>query len=216
MYRLRSSHSFEGDRSVPTLAPAGTGEFPLRAVRGRSGEDPGLAGALIFLPAGPGDGAIVMAGPLTAHYTRELYLRWRSRRIPADAPALGDLISSSGHVAKLFSFLRREPKEHLYSVHLDGANRIVGIELLGLGGMGYAPCEPSDVFRSALLSGARAILVVHQHPSGNPWPSVQDRVVTADLVAAGRLLRVPLVDHIILGNRNHYSFADRGELRGVP
>ncbi|MBI4241481.1 MAG: JAB domain-containing protein [Candidatus Rokubacteria bacterium] len=139
-------------------------------------------------------------------------LRWRQRRVPAGAPALGAVVSSSSDIARLFAFLKSEPREHLYAVHIDAGNRVIGLELLGMGGLTHAPCPIADLFRAALLSGAAGILLVHQHPSGRAHPSLADIQLTDQVARAGKLLGVGLLDHVIIGARGHYSFSDRGTL----
>jgi DNA repair protein RadC len=70
--------------------------------------------------------------------------------------------------------------------------------------------SPSDVFREAIREGAVSLVVVHNHPSGDPTPSAEDVLVTDRLVAAGKLLDVPLLDHIIIGERRFVSLRERG------
>lgn len=76
--------------------------------------------------------------------------------------------------------------------------------------MTEAPVAPSEIYRTAPLASAAAVLMVHNHPSGHGTPSAEDHRLTRRLVAAGELLALPLLDHVILGLRNHYSFADHG------
>jgi DNA repair protein RadC len=68
------------------------------------------------------------------------------------------------------------------------------------------------VFRVAISEAAAGIIVVHNHPSGNPAPSADDRAVTRQLVEAGRLLDVPVYDHVIIGAEGYFSFAEAGQL----
>jgi DNA repair protein RadC len=72
--------------------------------------------------------------------------------------------------------------------------------------------HPREVFQAAILAGAAAVILVHNHPSGDPSPSSADRDVTAQLVAAGRLLDVPVHDHVIVGCGRYTSFAESGLL----
>ena len=72
--------------------------------------------------------------------------------------------------------------------------------------------HPREVFQAAILAGAAAVILVHNHPSGDPTPSADDRVVTDQLVAAGRLLDVPVHDHVIVGRGRYTSFAEAGLL----
>src|SRR3989442_1556272 len=72
--------------------------------------------------------------------------------------------------------------------------------------------HPREVFRSAILAGAAGIIVAHNHPSGDPTPSADDRSVTRQMVEAGRLLDLPVYDHVILGGDTYMSFAEAGLL----
>lgn len=72
--------------------------------------------------------------------------------------------------------------------------------------------HPREVFRPAILAGAVAILLWHNHPSGDPTPSAEDRAVTEQLVASGRLLDIPVHDHVIIGADRYVSFAEAGLL----
>ena len=72
--------------------------------------------------------------------------------------------------------------------------------------------HPREVFRAAILANAAAVVFVHNHPSGDPTPSADDRAVTAQLVAAGRLLDIPVADHLVIGRGRYISFAEGGLL----
>lgn len=72
--------------------------------------------------------------------------------------------------------------------------------------------HPREVFRAAIVAGAAAVILCHNHPSGDPTPSADDRLVTEQLVAAGKLLDLPVHDHVIVGNGRYTSFAEAGLL----
>lgn len=72
--------------------------------------------------------------------------------------------------------------------------------------------HPREVFRTSIALGASAILLAHNHPSGDPTPSAENRVITDQLVAAGRLLDMPVHDHVIFGAGRYRSFAEAGLL----
>jgi DNA repair protein RadC len=72
--------------------------------------------------------------------------------------------------------------------------------------------HPREVFRAAIAEAAAGIVVLHNHPSGNPTPSADDRAVTRQLVEAGRLLDIPVYDHVIVGGDRYFSFAEAGLL----
>ena len=72
-------------------------------------------------------------------------------------------------------------------------------------------CHPRDVFRAAVLASASSLVVFHNHPSGDPMPSAADRVVTRQLVDAGELMSIDVIDHIILGATTYFSFKEESK-----
>ena len=130
----------------------------------------------------------------------------------AEYLAESKILSSSVQAAQLFDFLRRESKEHFWSVHLDVRNRILYLDCVSVGSLSASVVHPREVFKSALLSSAAAILFVHNHPSGRLDPSPEDRELTRRLKEAGELLGIRVLDHLIVGQDGHFSFADRGIL----
>jgi DNA repair protein RadC len=89
-----------------------------------------------------------------------------------------------------------------------------GINTVSVGSLTASVVHPREVFKAAILSNAAALLGCHNHPSGAPQPSREDRALTTRLVDAGKLMGIALLDHIILGdgNETYYSFADEGVL----
>jgi DNA repair protein RadC len=122
-------------------------------------------------------------------------------------------LSTSAQVADLFAHLRRESKEVFATVHLDTKNRVLCVETVSVGSLSAAIVHPREVYKSALLSSAAALVLVHNHPSGDPTPSREDLELTARLREGGELLGVRVLDHVIVGGEGSYvSFADRGLL----
>lgn len=103
--------------------------------------------------------------------------------------------------------LRTEPSEVMLAVLLTTAHRVIGVHVVARGGIDHVPCEPREVFRAALLANAAAVILAHNHPSGDPTPSHQDIDVTRRIAAAGRLLGIPLLDHLVVGDRDYTSLA---------
>ncbi len=123
----------------------------------------------------------------------------------------GATLSNSTQVAELFGHLKQETKEVFASVHLGSKNNILCVETVSVGSLNAAIVHPREVFKTALLSSAAAILLIHNHPSGDPAPSKEDIELTQRLKDAGELLGIRVLDHIIIGD--HYmSFADSGLL----
>jgi len=107
------------------------------------------------------------------------------------------------------------PEEHFAVAALDSRKRVIAAEVLTIGSAAHTVVDPRQVFRWALLqgkSGAAAIIIAHNHPSGDPTPSVSDRQVTRRVAAAGRTLGIELLDHIVVGSGGNYaSLAEEGE-----
>jgi DNA repair protein RadC len=102
--------------------------------------------------------------------------------------------------------------EQLGVVLLDTKHRVLRTAVLTVGTLNSTSVEPRDVFREAALGGAAALVVFHNHPSGDPTPSPDDVEMTRRLVAAGVLMGIDVVDHIILGDVRYCSFKEMGRL----
>jgi DNA repair protein RadC len=103
-------------------------------------------------------------------------------------------------------------KETFFSLLLDTKHRLLAEEKVAVGSLNESVVHPREVFRRAVREGAAAAAFVHNHPSGLPDPSPQDRALTRRLVEAGQLMGIRVLDHVIVGDENYYSFAEHGEL----
>ena len=121
--------------------------------------------------------------------------------------------TSASQVFDTFNFLRHETKEHFIALHLDGKNRIVCLDRVSVGSLNQSIVHVREVMKSALLSSASAILLIHNHPTGDPMPSSEDMAITRRLKEAGELIGIPVLDHIIIGDGQFISFVERGFLR---
>ena len=117
--------------------------------------------------------------------------------------------TSPTQIFDTFGFLEQETKEYFIALHLDGKNRIICVDICSIGSLNQSIVHPREVFKTALLSSAAAIILMHNHPSGSPEPSTEDLEVTRRLREAGDLLGVKVLDHIIIGS-TYYSFVERG------
>ena len=102
--------------------------------------------------------------------------------------------------------------EQFWIMLLNNANKVIKLEKIGIGGMTGTTADPKKIFKSALENNATSIMLCHNHPSGNVIPSNADKQITNNLVKAGQLLEIKILDHIIIGNDNYFSFADEGIL----
>ena len=108
--------------------------------------------------------------------------------------------------------LRDLPVEEFHLLAMDTQNRITRELLITRGILNSSLVHPREVFRAAIAEAAAGVIVLHNHPSGNPAPSADDRRVTRQLVEAGRLLDIPVYDHVIVGGDRYFSFAEAGLL----
>jgi len=132
-----------------------------------------------------------------------------------DRSELSDVrkISDSG---QMFTFLREYYKGHdreeMLAIILDSKNTITGIHTISIGTLTMSIVHPRETFKAAILMSAAAIILAHNHPSGDPTPSAEDRALTDRLVKAGNLLGIRVIDHVIVGDNRYVSFADQGWL----
>jgi DNA repair protein RadC len=117
--------------------------------------------------------------------------------------------SSPAQVFDTFNFLRHETREYFFAIHLDGKNRICCIDEVSIGSLNQSVVHPREVFKTALLSSAAAIIVLHNHPTGDPAPSREDIEITRRLKEVGEIIGVKLLDHIIIGD-SYVSFVSQG------
>jgi DNA repair protein RadC len=122
-------------------------------------------------------------------------------------------LRSSKDVAEVLQrFLKETDREHFLVILLDRKNRLIGINTVSIGSLTASIVHPREVFKAAILANAAALICGHNHPSGDPQPSQEDRVLTARLVAAGQLLGIEVLDHLVLGDgtTDYFSFGDAG------
>jgi DNA repair protein RadC len=103
-------------------------------------------------------------------------------------------------------------REEFQVVLLDRKNRVMKNLMISQGSLTASVVHPREVFNPAIRESAAAIICVHNHPSGDPQPSQEDRVLTTRLAQAGQLLGIQMLDHIIVGRDTYMSFADEGLL----
>ncbi|NNL65289.1 MAG: DNA repair protein RadC [Myxococcales bacterium] len=111
--------------------------------------------------------------------------------------------------------LRHATQERFVSLLLDGRHRVIEECEISRGTLTASLVHPREVFRPALRAGAAALVVVHNHPSGDPTPSQEDRRVTERLRNAGELLGVPLLDHVVVAEHGYRSLKEEGDPPGL-
>ena len=135
-----------------------------------------------------------------------------SSRSPALSRSLP--ISNSEAIARYFrERLGTHRKESFWALTLDQKHRPIDCHRISEGTLTMCPVHPREAFLPALRDSAAAVVFVHNHTSGNPEPSVDDRLLTKRLVACGTLLGIRILDHLVVGSHGHYSFLDHEALK---
>jgi DNA repair protein RadC len=133
------------------------------------------------------------------------------RRLMTDAPADKVLVRSPGDVAcMLMGEMSHLEQEHFRALMLDTRNRLISSRDVYVGTLNVSHIRVGEVFRDAIRTNAAAIIVAHNHPSGDPSPSPEDTEVTRQLVKAGDLVDVEVLDHLIIGQQRVISLRERG------
>lgn len=125
-------------------------------------------------------------------------------------PAPGrQVVRSAADAAALCRSMRTLDREHFRVILLNTRNEVLGIVDVSVGGLASAPVHPREVFKEAIRRSAAAVIVVHNHPSGHPEPSRDDLLITEQLQAAGRLVGIEVLDHLIIGEGAYTSLRER-------
>jgi len=95
-------------------------------------------------------------------------------------------------------------KEHFWILCLNTKNQILRVELITLGLLDQTLVHPREVFRPAIGCSAKSVILAHNHPSGDPMPSDKDEALTARLIDCGKMLDIPVIDHVVIGDGNEY------------
>ena len=135
------------------------------------------------------------------------------RRIASAKPLEKIHLSCPHDVADfLMPRLRYAAKEQFVVILLNNKNKVIGTEVVSEGSLSSSIVHPREVYAPAILHHAAAIMVAHNHPSGDPKPSTEDTEVTRVLARSGKVLGIPMIDHVIIGDGNYYSFLENEAL----
>jgi DNA repair protein RadC len=168
----------------------------------RFGGVPGLAAASLREAAAHDGVGPVRAAALGAAFGL-------ARRLAEAALRPGTPVHHGGDVAKLIrDSARGSRRECFFVVPLDARHRVMGLQVVGVGSIDAVPVHPREVFSPAIRDGAAAVVVAHNHPTGDPTPSAEDRLVTGRLRDVGVLVGITLLDHLVVGSERYYSFAE--------
>jgi DNA repair protein RadC len=134
-----------------------------------------------------------------------------SRRILSQAKWYSQKkITSPANVAEIFiPLLRDELKEQFIVVCLSSANKIIRYEKISIGNLNSSVVHPREIFKVAIENNSASIILIHNHPSENPEPSNEDISITKKLVESGKIMDIPIFDHIIIAGNSYTSFVER-------
>jgi DNA repair protein RadC len=133
------------------------------------------------------------------------------RRLLLATPEDRFIVRSPSDVAQLLmAEMAHLEQEHFRVLYLDTRNRLLGSETVYIGSLNASHIRVAGIFRDAIKQNCAAIIVAHNHPSGDPSPSREDVEVTRQLIAAGTLLGIELLDHLVLGQQRFVSLRERG------
>jgi len=141
---------------------------------------------------------------------RRAHYRGAARRTTA--------VTSAGDAVELLKAMALGPYEKLVALYLDQRRRVIASRVLTEGSTGFTIVDPRQVYRPAIALNASAVILAHHHPSGDPQPSNQDIDVTERVIKAGRVLGIPLLDHIVVagGSPDWVSLAEEGRIAPAP
>lgn len=144
---------------------------------------------------------------ITLHAAFEIGRRVESKPFISDKS-----IRSPEDVARFFiPRLRGQKVESFYAVLLNTANQIIRYDEISRGSLGASIVHPREVFKRAIIESAAAMIVLHNHPSGNPEPSREDISITKQLKEAGTIIGIKVLDHLIIAGDTYTSLQDRGQ-----
>jgi DNA repair protein RadC len=141
-----------------------------------------------------------------------LQAAWELARRHLDSRDHRPLLQTPRDVCREVAEIRQKKKEHFVVLYLDTRNRLLHKEFVSIGTLNASLVHPREVFEPAIRCSAACLVLVHNHPSGDPAPSEEDRRLTRRLVEAGKLLGLDVLDHVVVAEGRHYSFQENGEL----
>lgn len=125
---------------------------------------------------------------------REAKIRWIKR-----GEVEGQVVGPEQAAAAFRMVIGDDPREHVCVLHLDTRHGVISVEVVTVGTINQSLVHPREIFRTAIIRSATSIVIAHQHPSGDATPSEEDINTTRALVAAGRVIGIQVMDHIVVG-----------------
>ena len=136
---------------------------------------------------------------------REVVVRYRG-----SARRVGEVVRGPAEAVRFVrQLIGNDAREHFVALLLDGRHRPIGYQIVSVGTATASLVHPREVFQGAVGLGACAVIVAHNHPSGDPKPSREDLEVTQRLASVGELLGIPLLDSLVVADRGHVSIREQ-------
>lgn len=132
------------------------------------------------------------------------------RRVAARRHYQTQILSPQDAAGLLLEETRLATVEHFYVILLNTKNNVLAVELVSVGGLDVSLAHPREVFKPAIRRSASSIILAHNHPSGEPTPSPEDIEISKRLAESGKLLGIPVLDHLILGDGKYVSLREQG------
>jgi DNA repair protein RadC len=107
--------------------------------------------------------------------------------------------------------LRKLDREYFLVIYLNSRHKVIDLEVTAIGTLAGMVVSPREIFKTAILTNAYEIVLVHNHPSGDPTPSTDDKLITNKMVSVGKLHQIPVRDHVIIGE-GYFSFFEAEEI----
>ncbi len=143
-------------------------------------------------------------------YIREVEVKFKTKPTPDQLVKIGN----PDDVVKFFTDLQDETQEKIIAIYLDTKSTISCFQIVSIGTLNSAPIEPKDILKTSLLTNSYGLILVHNHPSGDPKPSPEDTTACQALKAACKILNIQLMDFIIIGdNGMYFSFKAKGFIK---
>ncbi|MBW3568369.1 MAG: DNA repair protein RadC [Proteobacteria bacterium] len=142
-------------------------------------------------------------------YIREIELRYKKRRVKSEAP-VHEPLTDAKKVYELFSDLQNEAKEKLITISLDTKLKMLCFEVIAVGSVNAIYARPFEALRASIPLNPYGVIMVHNHPSGDPTPSEGDKIFTSNLLLYTIAGGIEFHDHIIIGHEKYFSFAKEG------
>lgn len=131
-------------------------------------------------------------------------------RIGESSPVKEKVFNCSTDVYKYGDTIKHADRETFIILHVSSKNQLIEAELHSIGQVDCSAVYPREIMRSALLWNSSALILIHNHPSGNPEPSECDKEITKAIVLASEMLSIKVLDHVIIGKDKYYSMGDNG------